>query len=325
MFGRIAHLAVGQDGRMYVFDRAFQSLRVYDARGQFVRTIGHTGAGPGEYGEVDGIELLSNGRLVLWDYGHRRINLYTPEGEYLTSWRVQSALRSSQVLRVDSTDHIYVKTLFPIVPGEPWRFCLLRFDQTGRFLDSIPAPHWPEETALMARFQAGPVWTWHPDGYFVAGWSGRYAIDLRRPGRVLRIERAVAPVALERTEWEEHDASAHWYATHEREPYLPPARVKPAFDAFVVSQDGRLWVLRYGSAVRAAPGEIKTAAGAPPITWRQQREYDVFDPDGHYLGRVPIPPRTTLEVMRGDTVWGVTRGEMDEPYVVRFRLERSGK
>jgi hypothetical protein len=325
VFGIIDHLAVGPDGRMYVFDRAYRSLRVYDARGQFVRTIGRTGSGPGEYGEVDGLELLSDGRLVLWDYGNSRINLYSPEGAFLASWRVRSGLRASQTLMVDSADRIYVKTVIGMAPGAPWRFGLLRFDHTGAFLDSIPAPYWPDAPSGGGYFLPSQVFTWHPGGYFVAGRSDRYAIDVQRPGGVLRIERAVAPVALESAEWDEYEAFARQAAARTQKRHVPTPRVKPAFGGFVASKDGRLWVLRQAKGVRIAPEEVETKPGELTQTWRQQREYDVFDRDGHYLGRVPIPDRTRLEVMRGDTVWGVTRGEMDEPYVVRFRIERSNR
>jgi hypothetical protein len=66
--------------------------------------------------------------------------------------------------------------------------------------------------------------------------------------------------------------------------------------------------------------------GPPPISWVEPNVYDVFEPDGTYLGEVRFPWRTTPLVVRGDTAWGVRRGELDEQYIVRLVIApaRSG-
>jgi hypothetical protein len=62
----------------------------------------------------------------------------------------------------------------------------------------------------------------------------------------------------------------------------------------------------------------------PPLTWRDVPTFDVFESSGRLLGTVIVPSNTRIMFSRGDLVWGVTRGEFDEPYVVRFRIERGG-
>ena len=52
--------------------------------------------------------------------------------------------------------------------------------------------------------------------------------------------------------------------------------------------------------------------------------YDVYEPGGAYLGRVHLPPRYTLSVVRGDTAWGTKQDEAGAPYVVRMRLQAKG-
>ncbi len=56
------------------------------------------------------------------------------------------------------------------------------------------------------------------------------------------------------------------------------------------------------------------------MTWREPRTFDVFEPDGVFLGTVVGPPQTELYLWKGDFAWGVERGPSDEPYVVRFRI-----
>ena len=52
--------------------------------------------------------------------------------------------------------------------------------------------------------------------------------------------------------------------------------------------------------------------------------FDVFDPEGRYLGAVPTPvtPQRLrpLPVVRGNALYYVTTDELDVPYVVRARI-----
>jgi len=103
-------------------------------------------------------------------------------------------------------------------------------------------------------------------------------------------------------------------------PSIPDA--KPAFQEIYAGERGRIWVQRHTAAVKVeAEARKARPGGPPPITWEEPAVFDVFDRDGTYLGEVHAPPRTTLMAFRGDTVWGVRRGEFDEPYVVRFRVD----
>ncbi len=43
-------------------------------------------------------------------------------------------------------------------------------------------------------------------------------------------------------------------------------------------------------------------------------------PDGTYLGEVQVPERTSIHIFRGDTLWGIRRGDLDEQYVVRLHI-----
>jgi hypothetical protein len=56
---------------------------------------------------------------------------------------------------------------------------------------------------------------------------------------------------------------------------------------------------------------------------REPVAFDVFSPNGEFLGpvKVPLSFRTEPEpVFRGDFLWAITRDELDVPWVVRFRI-----
>jgi hypothetical protein len=85
MLGEIADIALARDGSIYVFDRQVPAIRHYDTQGKFLRTIGRRGQGPGEYHSASGLAALRDGRLLLWDTGNWRINVYAANGDVLTN------------------------------------------------------------------------------------------------------------------------------------------------------------------------------------------------------------------------------------------------
>jgi hypothetical protein len=100
--------------------------------------------------------------------------------------------------------------------------------------------------------------------------------------------------------------------------------VKPVFHDLSIGDDGRIWVRRYVAAQKR--NDLPAPRGAnppPPITWREPPTFDVFEPSGRFLGTVVLPHRTYLWIRKGATMWGVTHGEFDEIYIVRYRLETS--
>jgi hypothetical protein len=50
------------------------------------------------------------------------------------------------------------------------------------------------------------------------------------------------------------------------------------------------------------------------------RDWDLFDPDGRYLGVVTMPPRFARRLILGDTIYSVWRDDLDVQYVTRLRI-----
>src|SRR6185436_8778279 len=81
--GDVRNIAVGPDGRVYVWDPTTPALWLIDANGKTLKRISRQGAGPGEYAkENNGIVVASDGRLKMWDEGNARINIYEADGKF---------------------------------------------------------------------------------------------------------------------------------------------------------------------------------------------------------------------------------------------------
>jgi DNA-binding beta-propeller fold protein YncE len=80
-------------------------ISVFDKNGRFLRTIGKTGIGPGEFRTPHGIVFDSKGRLIVADRHNHRIQILTRDGKYIGEYREFS--RASG-LAIDPNDTIYV-------------------------------------------------------------------------------------------------------------------------------------------------------------------------------------------------------------------------
>lgn len=326
MFGFIQHIAVDAEGGIYAFDGQVPALRYFNARGEYVRTLGREGAGPGEYRDMAlGLAVLSDGRVVMRDPRNARLNFYAPDGTPSDHWPVASGLFVDNAMVLDRRDHVFLKIMLGLPePNKPWRIGLLHYDATGHLVDTIPPPATSGEPteAGVGRFLRSKIWALSLDGTIVVGTNDQYVFELRRPdGTVVRIERAAERVSLEPGERAEHEAMNEWtrrtqgqFLTAE----IPPVpATKPFFSGLHPGERGRVWVRRYVKAEKTDMPPERDPSQPPSITWLEPTVFDVFESDGTYLGEVRAPPRTSVRVFRGDTIWGIRQGELDEQYLVR--------
>jgi len=80
-------------------------ISVFDKTGKFLRTIGKTGTGPGEFRTPHALEFDSQGRLIVADRHNHRVQILTKEGRFIAEYKEFS--RGSG-LAIDQNDVIYV-------------------------------------------------------------------------------------------------------------------------------------------------------------------------------------------------------------------------
>lgn len=196
-------------------------------------------------------------------------------------------------------------------------------------------------TSSAVPFSPKVIATLSPLGYFVTGYPNRYAFELQVPGAPVRsVRREVPPQTVSSTErvaernrveesMRRNNPSWSWSG-----PDIP--RTKPLYSDLFVGLDGRIWVAlapemsaRIGTINGGRPmGAGRPGAAPPPSipppSTSQTKDgpalYDVFEPDGVYLGQVQVPPRVSTVVRRGDHVWAVAFGEDDVASVKRYRI-----
>ncbi len=73
--------------------------------GKFIKTWGHKGTGPGEFGELHAIAMDSKGRVFVGDRGNSRIQIFDADGNFLTQWK---QFGRPSAIYIDANDTLYV-------------------------------------------------------------------------------------------------------------------------------------------------------------------------------------------------------------------------
>lgn len=154
-FSRVQGVDVDVQGRTYVLEALDRTIRVYDQNGNFVRTMGGPGEGPGEFGFSFGFGVTGN---TVWvrDYSLRRLTLFDTAGEVLSTGRMAEvrvplqsqewdgiispmALRDDGLFMGSMSGQSRRSSLEPngIGPSDTVQVPLVLFEPTGEVADTI--------------------------------------------------------------------------------------------------------------------------------------------------------------------------------------------
>lgn len=110
-FNHPTDVAVHPSGDLYVTS-GYAGWRVhrFDPRGHIVTTWGEYGKGSGEFAEPHALWCLTDGRVVVVDRCNHRLQVFDPNGRYLTEWH---GFRRPVAIWGDAEDRLYVTDEVP--------------------------------------------------------------------------------------------------------------------------------------------------------------------------------------------------------------------
>ncbi len=340
-FGNVIALAVDEAGNVSVFDQS-EGIRVYDRSGTFLRSLAGLGQGPGEVEFVTSMHASAPGDLVLFDLGNSRVARYKGErlDQLIPLRRLVRPSYQEDAILIHEGSEIWVG-FNPLLDSEGVvgfpRPIFGRVSEAGSVVDTVYAPprllnDCPTLTERDYRrgfwddsrepYVPKVKWALGPDGTLVFGCSHEYEFEiLQTSGRKVRAVKPYSPVEITP---EEKDFLAQYAGMGQ----LPDH--KPAYVRLIAPGDGRVWVWPSGPSARVPlPDETVQMTGVTH-TWvtGSSGAFDVFSTEGEWLAVVRMPhnlaysgfPTEPSVVIRGDTIWGVVRDDVDVQYVSRFEV-----
>lgn len=82
VFGQPATADFTPSGDIAVLDMQLYEVRIYDGEGEFLRSFGRQGSGPGEFQMASMLDVAPSGEIVVCDAMGQKLVFFGPEGDY---------------------------------------------------------------------------------------------------------------------------------------------------------------------------------------------------------------------------------------------------
>jgi hypothetical protein len=318
-FGSIHDVAVGEEGRIYVADGQAYHVKVLSPEGTLRDTVGTRGEGPGEFRRPSELALARGDSLYVLDGYNGRVHVFTPELAFERAFLARSDRGSPRNMMIPggagaSPDRAF---LFVYSPGaravvqEDAQMVVRPVSLGGTVADTLftTPPYrmaWEDlgEGRMMfmsVPFMPGPNFALGPEGRVHYAWSDSLTIaaygPTGQPERTVRIP--FEPVAV--TDDEIEDALEGRSRGRELVRDKIPAS-KPAFDHFLVDDEGRYWFGR------------PTANPDSTAWW-------VASPEEKRVQTATLPSDVRILTVRGGHAYGRATTEAGAPALVRYRIQ----
>ncbi|MBK9342388.1 MAG: NHL repeat-containing protein [Dehalococcoidia bacterium] len=80
--------AIDRDGNIWVTDTGNDRIQVFTLGGEFVRTVGSSGKGEGQFDEPVGIDIAKDGTVYVADMYNRRVQVLNADGTFRSQFTV---------------------------------------------------------------------------------------------------------------------------------------------------------------------------------------------------------------------------------------------
>jgi hypothetical protein len=287
----IFEFEVDDKDNMLVVDSKEACIHVFDQRGAFVRTIGRKGQGPGEFGGPRDLIILPNKDIAVLDSINRRISYFSEAGTFLKS--VSEVDFDLIAFEISKTGVIVAMA---VVREEVSRRHEIRtYTPELKFMRSIDsAPI--QDIKNLNPFMPPLDFAVNAKDQIIYGYPSSYEFKIYSiEGKLIKkIRRKYVPLEIADEE-------------KERAKNLPPAiqAVIPKYHApywsFFVDDECRIYAFTWE----------KSPDG-------KRRMFDVFDEQGRYVARIPLPPRS-LFIERGK-LYSVEEDEEGYQRLKRYKV-----
>ncbi len=321
LFSQIVAVGGAPNGDIVAADGSSSEVRMFDAHGKYVRTLGRSGSGPGEFKNVTGLTWDAAGRLWVADIGNARYALYDSAGTHLEDRPMRTPSALIPWLGGLGRDGFLYDAAARLEGDGRVAFRYYRkAANTGVIIDTLPpmlSPPRPTGQITTALFHLLPRLIFHfdPAGYLWFGVNDRYQFVQRSLRgdtlRIIDVDRPPAPVSEA-----EKDSIMREVLELPPGPDARPGRrdipdVKPAFERIYTDDTGHVIVQPNGTG--AEDGRI----------------FDVFDSEGRYLGRMQSDVRfvlfPALPMFARGALYGVSTDSLGAETLVRARIQTGGR
>ena len=317
-FYRGVDLAVDDTENIYILDKGNCRVQKYDLRGNYLRSFGRKGQGPGEFLSPTTICLL-NGKLLAYDIDQSRISIFGQQGELMGSL----PLREKVYFWGPMTDNQIAAQTFSFRENDRTSDIVL-FDGSGIMKKTIASYNSPMG-ALLHGALIGTLNGLDPRLFMrilspqwgVFGYSDRYELNLFD-------NRGEITVVIQK------DEEAREISKHDRDK--------------IIDSEINLWLKRKIRLQKQEVTKVYKFTKYSPFYFNiivddRQRiytlkrpddesslNYDLFDKDGRYVFKIKISPRVSISLIKKGHIYSTYVDDQTGAIMIkRYRIDNWDK
>ncbi len=296
MFSEVRDMDVDPEGNIYVLDSKETHIQVFDKEGNYIRTIGQKGQGPGEMQSSRSLSITPNNEIMVSDWTARALHFFSLDGKFLKLINLKGMLWFLKPV-ADSQNHIVAG--YTVMDQTVTSYLkIFNPDMTEKkAIYSYQVAQYPKVNPLFAQC----FWQIDRDDHIIWGYNGVYEIRFLKPDGSLfmKITKDYDPVKI--TEQEKQQFIKSNYGEE------PPPEIELSWDSHYhpflylsVDDKGRVFVRTYEKAPNG------------------HYYYDVFNAKGKYIAKIPLEYRP--RVWKKDKLYVISEDEEGYQQVRRFSV-----
>ncbi len=300
MFSLLRIVQADAEGKIYALDFKEKLIKIFDKNGKHLRTFGKKGQGPGEFQTPTRMVITPDNRILINDYGNKRIAFYATTGECLKE--IPIGLVTPAFVCADSSGRIYGDTVLFDPAANILR--LIRFDDRMNPETTIAEIKTKRDPRGFSSLQTVFYFGLLKNDSIVWCQTDKYEFTVvDKSGRtVRRISRDWDPVPLRKKEEEEKLKQDFGGNIPEGFKFVFPDHYPP-IASFITDDEGRIYVRTYED---AGTGRVSI---------------DVFDAEGRYVAKFSLPSEESLAAIRKGKVYCRIMENADGiPQIKRYSL-----
>jgi hypothetical protein len=299
MFQRVIDVEVDEDERVYILDSKGAHIKIFNKSGEYLRTIGGKGQGPGEMQRPTSLQITPKKEILVNDSSARKLHFFTLDGNFLRDVS-QAKIAFFTGPKMDKNSNIVASCM---VVDEEVSYELKKFDSQ---LEEIS----PLFSTVVLKFpKLNPFfpqsyWEFTREGNLVWGFPTKYELNVVNPeGELIKkIIKEYTPVKItqkEKDDWIEERFGG--YENVSPETKLIWDEYHHPFIFLSIDDEGRIFLRTYEK-VEAGEGYY----------------YDVFDAEGKYIAKIPLKNRPL--VLKRKKLYTIEEDEEGYQAVKRYKI-----
>ena len=303
LFSRIDGIDVDNNENIYVLNDKTPYIRVFSRSGEFTKTIGRKGQGPGEFQSPRFIQITPQEEVMVFDPATRRLTFFSPDGKYLGHISTAKINYPFAPIKMDPGGNLIAKLV--IWPSEGGGVELKKFDSDLKLLTMIYKTRIdePDKEMEIRAMRPSLYFAISKEGNVIWGNSRSYELEvLNLEGKLIKkIMKDYKPIKITEKDKEIFKLRARRIINRGYELLFP--KYFPAFQNISIDCEGRIFVGPYE----------RIESGEDDFYY-----YDVFDSEGKYIAKIPI--KSSPRLWKKGKLYSIEEDEEGYQIVKRYKV-----